>query len=252
MQFSSSSSGNHRKPHFGMTILNKESLGKDLASRSPLSAGDSCMISRKIRSPSPPIRRSTSTDRASVIKTKTRTHTRPLQKLQFPEPISINKSTASVSRESTSDLYIHKFLQEQGTSRRVLHESEDQSRQALSIRKNKMESKFKHQREPQKSDTNYGVTAENIQFSETEMNCGLTDSFSGSAKVRKFQSVVARISERMESRVSVQLGEQFPRGKHENKPPNSLVQNGEEGISCNPKAELRRSRSLPRGKFMFS
>ncbi|KAL0922652.1 hypothetical protein M5K25_006654 [Dendrobium thyrsiflorum] len=255
IEFSSSSSGNQRKPHFGMTILNKEAMGKDLASRSPLSAGDSCMISRKIRSPSPPIRRSTSTDRASIIKTKTRTQTisgRPVQKLQFPEPISINKSTALVSRESTSDLYIHKFLQEQGSSRRVLHESEDQSRQALAIRKNKMESKFKYQREPQKSDTNSGVTAENIQFSETEMNCGLTNSFTGSAKVRKFQSIVARISETIESRVSIQVGEQFPRGKHENKPPNSLVQNGEEVISCNPKSELRRSRSLPRGKFMFS
>lgn len=136
-QISSSSSGKQKKPHSGHTFINKESISnKDLSSRSPLSAIHSSMTSKKIRSPSPPIRRSISTDRASIIKTKSRLHTTsriPIQRLQLPEPIYVGR-------------------------------------------------------------------AENNELSETEMNCGLTDSLTGNAEVRKAQSIVAKISETMDSR----------------------------------------------------
>jgi kinesin family protein C2/C3 len=112
--------------------------------------------SRKGRSPSPPVRRSTSTDRGSVIKSKLKNDTaenQPVLKHPFPARVPANKFLATMpmaaSLENNARLHVN-------SPEPVKHE-EQQFKQAVSavrqggVRKSKVESKAKakhHQLSP--------------------------------------------------------------------------------------------------------
>lgn len=93
MQSRSCSSGKQRRPRFPHPLSEKE-----LVSKSSFSNGDSYSNSRKTRSPSP-ARRSASTDRASIIKSKQRIESiseRSILKPQFPEKVPTIRSAVIV------------------------------------------------------------------------------------------------------------------------------------------------------------
>jgi len=119
--------------------------------------------SGKGRSPSPPVRRSTSTDRGSVIKNKVKSDTidnQPVLKHPFPARVPVNKFLGTMpmaaTLENNARLYVN--------SPEPVKYEEEQFKQALSavrqggVRKSKVESKAKakhHQLSPfkiQKSD----------------------------------------------------------------------------------------------------
>ncbi|KAF7831238.1 kinesin-like protein KIN-14F [Senna tora] len=86
----SCSSGKQRRSRFPSSFMDKESIP-----RMPLLAEEKIASSGKGRSPSPPIRRSLSTDRGSVIKSKAKIDTsdnQPIVKHPFPARVPVNKS----------------------------------------------------------------------------------------------------------------------------------------------------------------
>ena len=171
-QAANSSSGKQRRSRLPSTFMDKDSMPK-----SSLLAEEKLVSSAgKGRSPSPPIRRSISTDRGSVIKSKVKSDTidnQPILKHTFPA--RVNKSLAIVpmalSTDNNSKVYVHSqehmkqdnisetLFNLQKVSSRKIHQEheEEQFKQALSavkqgvIRKSKAESKAKakhHQQLP--------------------------------------------------------------------------------------------------------
>ncbi|KAJ1441202.1 P-loop containing nucleoside triphosphate hydrolase [Sesbania bispinosa] len=170
----SCSSGKQRRSRFPSTFMDKDSIPK-----MSLLTEEKLVSSGKGRSPSPPVRRSSSTDRGSVIKSKVKTDTadnQPILKHPFPARVPANKSLVPmpmaasldnntkvhvnsqepVKQESISETLLN--LQKVNNSRKVHQEhEEEQFKQALSvvrqggIRKSKVESKTKakhHQLSP--------------------------------------------------------------------------------------------------------
>ncbi|KAJ4725383.1 Kinesin-like protein [Melia azedarach] len=179
----SSSSGKQRRSRFPSSLTEKETLP-----RIPLVAEDRLGGSAKPRSPSPSVRRSISTDRGAVIRSRLKTETtenQPISKIPFPARVPVNKSIAALpvitSSAENNNSRVNLGSQEPAkqdnlldalaslqkcSHRKVYPEHEDdQFRQALNIRqggirKSKAESKAKakHQLPArfQKSDT--GIT----------------------------------------------------------------------------------------------
>lgn len=104
--------------------------------------------SAKGRSPSPPVRRSTSTDRGSVIKSKLKSDTadnQPVLKHPFPARVPVNKFLVTMPMATTLENNARLHM---NSPEPVKHE-EEQFKQALSavrqggIRKSKVETKAK-------------------------------------------------------------------------------------------------------------
>ncbi|XP_077237543.1 kinesin-like protein 1 [Tasmannia lanceolata] len=97
----SCSSGKQRKPRFPSGLPDKEP-----EPQFPFISNERFINSRKPRSPSPPVRRSISTDRGAVIKSKLKLEPldeQPTVKLHFPTKVAINKSNSAVPVTSTYD-----------------------------------------------------------------------------------------------------------------------------------------------------
>lgn len=182
-QSRSCSSGKRRKPRFPSILSDKE-----FDSKSPFSADENYVKSRVQRYLSP-IRRSISTDRANVIKTKPKIQTvdeRLVLKLQFPEKASTNKSITNIPTMLAN-----------GNTRRVFSEhEEEQFMPTLAVGKLKVESKNTGMDAAAKIDTET-----RRDFSETENNCSMIDSQQNcSLREKKLPRYVTRISQNIEPR----------------------------------------------------
>lgn len=164
-QVRSCSSGKQRRSR-----LPAKFTDKDVMPKIPFLGEERSLNSNKGRSPSPPVRRSISTDRGAHVKSRLKPDTLenpPVMKLPFPARVSTNKSLAAVpSVVSSTDnhMRIHQGSQEpqkldnisetlyhlqRVNSRRVIPEHDaEQFKQALNIRqagirKTKTENKAK-------------------------------------------------------------------------------------------------------------
>ncbi|XWS51691.1 hypothetical protein CRYUN_Cryun11dG0005200 [Craigia yunnanensis] len=165
----SSSSGKQRRSIFTSALTDKEMLPK-----MPILAEERLASALKARSPSPPVRRSLSTDRGASFRNKIKADTvdnQPVSKVPFPGRVPVNKSFATTtvipSTDSNSSR-VHTSFQEPAKQDNIsdafynLHKlcikkahsehEDEQLRQALNvrqggIRKSKAESKakIKHQ-----------------------------------------------------------------------------------------------------------
>ncbi|OMP06953.1 hypothetical protein COLO4_07750 [Corchorus olitorius] len=165
----SSSSGKQRRSRFPSALADKETLPK-----MPILAEERLTSAGKARSPSPPVRRSISTDRGALMRSRTKADTvenLPVSRVPFPARVAVNKSfattTVTPSTENNNLRFVHTTMSSQEPTKqedafyhlqrlgmkKVHSEHEDeQFRQALNvrqggIRKSKAESKakMKHQ-----------------------------------------------------------------------------------------------------------
>ncbi|CAN0922853.1 Kinesin-like protein KIN-14F [Linum grandiflorum] len=145
----SCSSGKQRRSRFPSAFPEKEKLPFKLGDERPGS-------STKARSPSPPVRRSISTDRGAQIRNRTKSETvdnSPVGRVPFPARVPVSKSVASIPampsmdnrlnatgmypQEAKQDNIASAFynFQKNITSRKAFPESEEeQFKQALNIR----------------------------------------------------------------------------------------------------------------------
>ncbi|PIA58345.1 hypothetical protein AQUCO_00500341v1, partial [Aquilegia coerulea] len=279
----SCSSGKQRRSRFPSGLTDRDPIPK-----MPFLAEDD-LLTRKPRSPSPPVRRSISTDRGSLrFKHDAHDNQHPV-KLQLPTRIAVNKSVASIpeipTSENNSRIYLgHKYIMKpeicsetlssfQRVNWRNVHpEIEDQQmKQALNvrqggIRKTKPETKpmLKHQfpTRMQKPEAPQLLNEEEMSrkvevtqrsdFSETENEHGHVESpIRVSSRVNKHRQNFARVSQNLEhSRGMVQAVEPLLVERNENKLQNGVIHNGKEGRNSTVPS-FRRSRSSPRGKFIM-
>ncbi|KAI3456773.1 hypothetical protein Pfo_013436 [Paulownia fortunei] len=279
----SCSSGKQRRSRFPSKFMDK-----DVMPKVPLLAEERSVGSIKPRSPSPPIRRSISTDRAALIKPRIKAdalESPPVIKIPFPASLSVNKSVANVPSTipSAVNTRLYQGSQEppfpdvlnslQGvTPRKVQPENEEeQFKQPLNVRqggfrRTKPESKVKIKQQSsakvQKSvvvetllsDVGTGKMLEETQkidISDPENEQGpLGLPACGTTRVKKLHRNFSRNSQNVEPRVLVQTVDPLLAGYQENKLSNAVIQNAKEaGHSSVP--EFPRSRSTPRGKFMI-
>ncbi|KAG9136513.1 hypothetical protein Leryth_014358 [Lithospermum erythrorhizon] len=96
----SSSSGKQRKSEVASKFMDKDS-----ASRTPSPAGQRLTSANKARSPSPPIRRSLSTERGSLIKGRVKTDSPanpPVKKVLFPARVPESKGATTITPATQS------------------------------------------------------------------------------------------------------------------------------------------------------
>ncbi|XP_068339409.1 kinesin-like protein KIN-14F [Pyrus communis] len=97
----SCSSGKQRRSRFPSAFADKE-----IAPKMPLLVEDRLVIPGNLRSPSPPVRRSISTDRGAFIKSRVKadtTENQPIAKVPFPARVPVNKSLATMPVFPSSD-----------------------------------------------------------------------------------------------------------------------------------------------------
>ncbi|CAI9088149.1 OLC1v1022401C1 [Oldenlandia corymbosa var. corymbosa] len=265
----------------------------------------------KARSPSPPVRRSISTDRGALarsrIKPETTLDNNPPAMTRMPFPaarIPTNKSMAAIpssaavtstdnnntrasqasSQEPLKMNNISETLYslQRITSRKDHHQEhdEEQFKQALNvrqggIRKTKAESKVvktKNQQQMMAKSTNksdIGMTllremdksektteeAQKNDFSQAENEHVVSPVYGYAAtRLKKFQSNFSRNSQNVEPRELARATESTFMGRQESKASNVTFHNVKEASNSSSSssfAELRRSRSTPRGKFMI-
>ncbi|KAK8626344.1 hypothetical protein V6N13_133994 [Hibiscus sabdariffa] len=166
----SCSSGKQRRSRFPSGFADKETFPK-----MPSLAEERSMSAVKARSPSPPVRRSLSTDRGALIRSRIKADTvdnQPVSKVPFPARVLVNKSFATTTATPSTDRNssrVHTSYQETSkqdnisdslnnlhklSTKKVHSEHEDeQFRQAINvrqggIRKSKVESKAKTKHQP--------------------------------------------------------------------------------------------------------
>ncbi|KAM0943058.1 putative minus-end-directed kinesin ATPase [Dioscorea sansibarensis] len=244
IELRSCSSGKQRRPRYP-----HPSSEKELVSKSSFSTGDSYSNSRKTRSPSP-ARRSASTDRASIIKSKPKIESiseRPILRPQFPEKVPTVRSTVIVPTVIKNVSLSTTYWEQQQIV-------DEQFKPSISlpqwgIRKHRTESKG-----VEKHDIGIRMKAENPNkndLSQTENECDHADAaLHGSPKFKKIHRHMRRNSQNIEPRALVHAMESVVTGKQENRPPNGDVREGKEGKNVT-EPDFRRSRSLPRGKFVM-
>lgn len=283
----SCSSGKQRRSRLPSHFTDKDAMPKI-----PVLGEERTLGSNKNRSPSPPVRRSISTDRGAHIKSRLKPDTLenpPVMRLPFPARVSTNKSIAAVPAivpstdnhmriyQGSQDAQKHDNISEtlyhlqRVNSRRVLPEhEEEQFKQVLNlkqggIRKSKTENKVKAKQQQttksQKSDmavmfpSDMGTgpileEARESDFPEAENELGKVGLpiQGATAKVAKLPKTFSRNLQNVEpSREPV---EPLFAGKQENKLPNGIFHNSKESSNSSV-PEFKRSRSTPRGKFMF-
>ncbi|MFQ6642018.1 hypothetical protein Gotur_015655, partial [Gossypium turneri] len=220
----SCSLGKQRRSRFPSVFADKETFPK-----MPILAEERLPSVVNARSPSPPVRRSLSTDRGALIRSRIKADTvdnQPVSKVPFPARVPVNKSLASTtvipSADSNSSR-VHVSSQEiskqdsisdkLSTKKLHLEHEEEQFRQVLNvrqggIRKSKAESKakMKHQLPTRLHKTDAAVTllseidaGEKIEeprksdFSETENENTLVGSLTSSAlKTKRFRQNITR------------------------------------------------------------
>ncbi|KAL1347534.1 kinesin-like protein KIN-14F [Arachis duranensis] len=276
-----SSSGKHTRSRLPSTFMDKDSIPKSFL----LTEEKLVSSSGRGRSPSPPIRRSISTDRGSVIKSKVKSDTpenQPILKNQFPA--RVNKSLAIMQMAQSIDNNSKVYVNSQETSKqdsnisetltnlqkissRKVHQEqeEEQFKQVFSVskqsvtKKSKADSKAKakqhHQQIPfriQKSDMETAgeitaVAPRKIDYFEPENDLRFMDSaVHGTLNPKNTRQNMSKNWQNIGSRGMVQAAEPLLTSKVENK----LI-NGS-GRSNTTMHEFRRSRSTPRGKFFVS
>ncbi|XP_027172965.1 kinesin-like protein KIN-14F [Coffea eugenioides] len=180
----SCSSGKQRRSRFPAKFTDK-----DIVPKIPFLAEERSVGFNKARSPSPPVRRSVSTDRSAVIRSRIKPETLdnpPVMRLPFPARVPTNKSMVAVpSIVPSTDSYTRSYPASQEppvkqdnisetlhslqriVSRKVNveHDDQEQFKQALNvrqggIRKTKPESKVKskHQNITKNQKSDIGVT----------------------------------------------------------------------------------------------
>ncbi|KAK1404927.1 kinesin-like protein KIN-14F [Heracleum sosnowskyi] len=277
----SCSSGKQRKYR-----LPSKFTDKDILPKLSFLPEERSTCSGKPRSPSPPIRRSISTDRGALMRSRGKLDTTDnrLMKLQFPPKASINKSFATIldiqSTETNKkgcsgiqdNIYDASSRLQKVKPRKFLTENEeDQFKQALNVRqggvrKSKADSmaKAKHQlpAKVQKSDfavnflsvVNSGGARQEIpksDFSEPENEQKFAKPLTrGNIKAKKFHQDFSRDSQYLESRDPAQALDSTLPGVNENKISNNILWLTKEGSTLS-KPESKRSRSSPRGKFVL-
>lgn len=275
------------------------SSGKQRRSRLPSKFTDKDVVAKvsflaeersmKPRSPSPPIRRSISTDRAAVIRPRIKSDALdnpPVIKVPFPASLSVNKSVANVPLIIPSAMITRPMGGSQEPSfsnalnslhrvtlRRVQPENEEeQFKQALNvrqggIRKTKPESKVKIKQQASArvhksvvaeallSDVGVGKRQEEAgkaDFSDPENEnppFGLTAG--GNTRMKKLHRNFSRNSQNVEPSEIIRTVDPALAGYQDSKVCNAVVQNGKEAASHSSMPQFRRSRSTPRGKFMI-
>ncbi|KAK2440880.1 kinesin protein KIN-14F [Trifolium repens] len=264
----SCSSGKQRRSRFPSALMDKESIPK-----MSLLTEEKLASSRKGRSPSPPVRRSTSTDRGSIIKSKLKNDTaenQPVLKHPFPARVPANKFLVTMpmasSLENNARLHVN--------SPEPVKNEEEQFKQALSavrqggVRKSKVESKAKanhHQLSPFKLQNPDLIptfisgmefvsektveTPPKSDHSDPENDLRIVESLvHGALNLNKIRQNFPKNFQNLESRKIVQGGEPLSASKVENKLLNGSGSNHKEGNNTSM-PEFRRSRSTPRGKF---
>ncbi|XP_042520596.1 kinesin-like protein KIN-14F isoform X1 [Macadamia integrifolia] len=280
----SCSSGKQRKSRFPSAFPDKDPIPKMFFHReeSPINSG-------KPRSPSPPVRRSLSTDRGALMRSRIKQDTldsQPTVKLQFPARVAVNKSVAAMpvipsdvsnsrgfwgpqeplKQDNITDAI---YSLHRASLRKVhLEHQEEQLKQALNvrqggIRKSKPEpkAKIKHQLpgSTQKSDAALTLISEMDTGGKLE-EAQKTD-FSEPENENGITALPANGSWRMKRLQQLSRNSQ-------NLEPRALVQAGESllmgkhenkqpaGVICNGKEgtnnsmpAFRRSLSSPHGKF---
>lgn len=271
----SCSSGKQRKYRLPSKFTDKDVVPKMsfLVEERPVGSG-------KPRSPSPPVRRSISTDRGALMRSRVKPDTidnPSVMKLQFLARASVNKSVATIpvipsieiNRKgysgSQDNIYDAFSGLQKDKPRKIRSENEeDQFKQVLNvrqggIRKSKPESKVKAKHQlPAKvnllSDGDIGGAMEETRkndFSEPENELGLVQSPThGNLRAKKLHRNFSRNFPYVETREHVQALDSTLPGKNENKLTNNILRHAKEG-STPSIPEFKRSRSTPRGKFMI-
>ncbi|KAK4715035.1 hypothetical protein R3W88_020942 [Solanum pinnatisectum] len=314
----SCSSGKQRRSQFPSKFTDKDFIPK-----MPLLTEEKSAASSMRRSPSPPVRRSISTDRGAHVRSRHKPETfenQPVMKLPFPAraPVTINRSSTNMpaivssdktrgyqsSREQSRQENISDVLYslQKMSNRKIPEHDEEQFKQVLNVRqgairksKNENKIKSKHQLSTKiqiKSDVSVTLLsdgchggmideAQRSDVSESENENGFVGSnISGTIRFGNgnLPRSFSRNSQNVEREIS-QTVEAFLAGKYEDRPSsgNNMLRNAEVNNSFNPEfrkqedkpsnanriarnskevsnslaPELRRSRSTPRGKFMF-
>ncbi|XP_049412633.1 kinesin-like protein KIN-14F [Solanum stenotomum] len=314
----SCSSGKQRRSQFPSKFTDKDFIPK-----MPLLTEEKSAASSMRRSPSPPVRRSISTDRGAHVRSRNKPETfenQPVMKLPFPgsAPVTINKPSTNMpaivssdrtrgyqsSREQSRQENISDVLYslQKMSNRKIPEHDEEQFKQVLNVRqgairksKNENKIKSKHQLSTKiqiKSDVSVTLLsdgchggmmdeAQRSDVSESENENGFVGSnISGTIRFGNghLPRSFSRNSQNVEREIS-QTVEAFLAGKYEDRPSsgNNILRNAEVNNSFNPEfrkpedkpsnvnriarnskevsnslaPELRRSRSTPRGKFMF-
>ncbi|KAH0997792.1 hypothetical protein GBA52_021656 [Prunus armeniaca] len=281
----SCSSGKQRRSRFPSAFAEK-----DITPKMPLLGEERLVISGKPRSPSPPVRRSISTDRGAFIKSRVKAETtenQPIAKLPFPARVPVNKSLATMPVIPSTDNNL-RFSQEppnhedisdalnsfqKANFKKVCPEQEDeQFKQALNVRqggirkiKNESKAKAKQNRIPARIQKSDAVTtmfsdldgsekveeARKSDFSEPENeHIPIGSPMHNSLMEKKLRHNLPRNYINLEPRGVVQAAEPLLAGKTENKLPNGGTRYQKEGSNMSM-PEFRRSRSTPRGKFLM-
>ncbi|KAG6407457.1 hypothetical protein SASPL_130448 [Salvia splendens] len=250
------------------TELRSSSTGKQRRSRLPSKFTDKdCGEDRPVgsikpRSPSPPSRRSISTDRAAVMKSRTKSNALdnpPVLKAPFPASLSVNKSNASVpsfipgmliTQEPNLPNALNRL--HRVTLQRVPENEDELFKQALSIRhggirKTKQEGKVKTTRQQASakvhtsmllSDVAAGKMQETIKPDSSEPEnengpFGLTRCASVATGSNKLHRSLSRNSQNVEPSEISRTTEPSLGGQHSSVP------------------QLRRSKSTTLGRFMI-
>ncbi|XP_059285247.1 kinesin-like protein KIN-14F [Lycium ferocissimum] len=311
----SCSSGKQRRSQFPSKFTDK-----DFVPKMPLLTEEKSAVSAMRRSPSPPVRRSISTDRGAHVRSRIKPETHenpPVMKLPFPAraPVTINKPVTNMPaivssdktrgcqsqsrQENISDVLYN--LQKM-SNRKIPEHDEEQFKQVLNVRqgairksKNENKIKGKHQLSTKiqiKSDVSVTLLSDgghggmideaqrsDVSESENE-NAFVGSNISGTIRFGNgnLPRGFSRNSQNVEREIS-QTVEEFLAGKYEDRPSsgNNMLRNAEVNNSFNPEfkkpedkpsnanriarnskevsnslvPELRRSRSTPRGKYMF-
>ncbi|CAN4102576.1 unnamed protein product [Withania somnifera] len=314
----SCSSGKQRRSQFPSKFTDK-----DFVPKMPLLTEEKSAASTMRRSPSPPVRRSISTDRGAHVRSRLKPETLenpPVMKLPFPSraPVTINKPVTNMpaivssdksrgyqsSREQSRQENISDVLYslQKMNNRKISEHDEEQFKQVLNVRqgairksKNENKIKAKHQLSTKiqiKSDVSVTLLSDgghggmideaqrsNASESENE-NGSVGSNISGTIRFGNgnLPRSFSRNSQKVEREIS-QTVEAFLAGKYEDRPSsgNNMLRNAEINNSFNPESrkpedkplnanriarnskevgnslapELRRSRSTPRGKFIF-
>uniref|UniRef100_A0A7N2M913 Kinesin KP1 n=1 Tax=Quercus lobata TaxID=97700 RepID=A0A7N2M913_QUELO len=281
----SCSSGKQRRSRFPSAFADKETP------KVPFPSDERLASSGKPRSPSPPIRRSLSTDRGSVFRSRIKSDTldnQPIAKVPFPARVSVNKSVAAMSMipstDSNSRAHIGSHepakqdniydafcgLQRVSTRKFYPEHEEEQFKQALNIRqggirKSKVDSKAKartHQMPArnQKSDvvttllSDMDVPGEKMEEAPRKSDFSELENEHGLVESPLHALKMKKLRQNF-SRNSQNLE---PRGIVEPILAGKLDNRVPNGLIRFPKEgsntsmpEFRRSRSSPRGKFLI-
>ncbi|XP_022139575.1 kinesin-like protein KIN-14F isoform X2 [Momordica charantia] len=273
------SSGKQRRPRFPSSFTEKDVIKMPFLAEERSTTSTS---SGNARSPSPPVRRSISTDRGALMRSKVKSETnenQPIAKPSFPVRVPVNKSMAagrvnisSQEHENFSDALISLHKSMASTKKKQLvcqenNEDEQQLKQSLiTIQgggprrgRNEGKTKAKQQQLPSAA-----ARINNQKQQEHAVTTFLTDIYAGGKMEDARKSDFSEMENEhflvglpLDGALKVKKAcPKFPRNSQNLEPPRvpvSTVENGnrfQSEVSSGSVAEFRRSKSTPRGKFL--